>query len=75
MRRICTLYFAFAKRKFSKSRKALLEYVGCIHFLRFAEDERLEELGARALRHSKIQYFVQQLIHENKVQSELQGNT
>jgi hypothetical protein len=70
-----TLHFAIAKGKFSKSRKTLLKCIGGIDFLRLAEDERLEELGARALRHSKIQYFIQQLIHENKVQSELQGNT
>jgi hypothetical protein len=74
MRRSCTLDFAIAERKFSEGGQALLQRVAAVHFLRFAEDEGLEQLGAGTLRHPKIQYLIQQLVHEDKVEAQLQGN-
>jgi hypothetical protein len=71
MRRSSTFDFAIAEREFSECGQALLQRVAGVDFLGFAEDEGLEQLGAGALRHPKIQYLIQQLIHENKVEAQL----
>jgi hypothetical protein len=71
MSRSCTLHFAVTKRKFGKRGEALLECVRGVNFLRFAENEGLEKLGASALRHTKVQYLIQQLIYKYKVEAQL----
>ena len=39
--------------------------------MRLAENESLKKLGTGALRHAKIQYFIQQLVYENEVEAQL----
>ena len=73
MRRSCTFDFAITEREFRERGQALLQRVAGVDFLGFAEDEGLEQLGAGALRHPKIQNLIQQFIHENKVEAQLWG--